>query len=245
MRGRRLLTLCCLCMFLCCPGRAELVWPESVIQTTPALVEYIEQVNLALRRAGSREINSYFECYESFATLGITQMDMADSAEDVEIILQMHDGILDQAEIRTCNLDEMPLLVAAMAAIASGEPWDTDLKPYLGYPQALLKQIRDNPTTTITPETVPDKGDQLRIYGFYEPNALGDGTNWAGAVLVFPRKDDYQPGIMVTPPPETSHETVHDGSDDDADYTPYDDGTHLEVFVTATPEPDSAAAESF
>ena len=219
-RRRLLLFLILLCLTVR-PAGSEMLWDESDFERAPAAETYVKQVNLSLLRAGVPQINTLFECYETFAVLGITQAPQAENVEDIEITLFLESGKIRRAELHLCDQASFVILAAAMTAIASGEAPAVSLKSFMDYPEKFAKTIQQ------------------------APNEYGDGTAWITYTLIFPRETEEKIGSFVTPPPETEKEIIRDGTDDDGDYAPYDEGTHLEIFVTPTPEPDSAAAEEW
>ena len=88
-------------------------------------------------------------------------------------------------------------------------------------------------------ETVSDlQSDQPRAYFAYYPNQYGDGRHWLQMTLIFARPGSEGGGIVLadaTPAPSTDEE--YEG------YFSQDNYSHLEIFATPTPEPDSAAME--
>jgi hypothetical protein len=82
------------------------------------------------------------------------------------------------------------------------------------------------------------QGSQPRAYFAYYPNQYGDGKSWLQMTLIFARPGSNEAGLALadaTPAPNTDEE--YEG------YFSQDNYTHLEVFASPTPEPDSAAME--
>ena len=236
---------CCLMLLICLLplSACALIWPSDQTRNITLLQSYIEQVNEALDKVGGTRINSVFECYDTFATLGVTLMSDSDSPEKTEIVVSMGQMGLDHLEISTSDINGFAELCAALTAVAARE--GDQVKKYLGDPSAYVSRVKKNPLTSFSDTVHYEKGSSVRVYFAYEPNEYGDGQNYLSMTLVFPRELDALAGIDVTPVPTTATQAVFDGSDDAGDYVPYDEGTHLEVFVTPTPEPDSAAGEMF
>ena len=250
---RRLLsTGICLAMVLCITGAVALVFPSQLTDNERALMRYIDAVNEALDLLGAERINSVFECYDSFASLGVTAVADADQPEDVEITVYMDRG-LEWMELSTCNLNVFPSLCAACLAVAGGD--GDHVRSYLSDPQAYANRAKKNPSTSFSDTVYYERSTQARAYFAYSPNvygdsgsflsAYGDGKTWLTMTLVFPLDMSEGQGVQVSPVPAVQKETIRDGSDDEGDYTPYDEGTHFEIFVTPTPEPDSAAGYYF
>ena len=81
------------------------------------------------------------------------------------------------------------------------------------------------------------------MYYAYFPNQYSDEVNWLQMTLIFPLAGEWDgEGLILG----TAADQEYIPEDADPDYEGYlrdDDYTHYEVFSTATPEPDSAAAE--
>ena len=80
------------------------------------------------------------------------------------------------------------------------------------------------------------QSDQPRAYFAYYPNQFGDGNSWLQMTLIFARPGSPEAFVLV--PSTTPEPDAEDGV-----WLSQDNYTHLEVFVTPTPEPDSAAME--
>ena len=61
--------------------------------------------------------------------------------------------------------------------------------------------------------------------------------SWLQLTLIFPLAGYGNAMISATPTPPPASSAEYEGYD-------FDGGTHLEIFTTATPEPDSAAGEA-
>ena len=242
--GFRLLCfMVCLVLCLGVSSAQALVWPASLTASQSRLAAYIQSVNQVLDKLNGEKINSVFECYDTFASLGVTSVENADSCESVEIVVQMSKGSLDSLQLAVSDTASFATLCAALTSVAANDP--DNAKTYLKDPQAYVKRVQSNPLTSFEDRVMYDRGDRARTYYAYTPDAFGDGKSYLTMTLIFPRETDSVSGAMVTPVPSRAPESVLDGRDDDGDYTPYDEGVHFEVFVTATPEPDSAAGDEF
>ena len=239
--GKRVLCLfLTLILFAVCQGGAlgELSFPPHQTEQEAVLEAYIRQVNSCLKERNQRELDCVFECYPSFAVLGYGDTDVP---EGTELSVQMSSGNLDFLELRMSDFSAFPLTCASLMACAEGTPEKTD--ELADGPLKCVQRAEKSPGTSFADEIIRDKGDSVRVYYRYEINPWGDQVSYLVMTLIFPRESGIT--SLVTPPPEKKPEKVLDGSDDDGDYTPYDDGTHLEVFLTPTPEPDSAAGYIF
>ena len=88
-------------------------------------------------------------------------------------------------------------------------------------------------------------GEKPQSFYAYYPNQYHNGENWLQLMIIFPL-DGYwneESGVIND---EAQPKTPDRDSDQDKEYDGYyatDDYEHLRIFTTATPEPDSAAAE--
>ncbi len=224
---------------------AELPWPGELSTGQEAAKAYIDRVNTQLTIQKARRINSIFECYPSFASLGITETDNADAPETTELILTMASGSLDKLELHTAELETFPVLAAACIQAAAGE--SLTMQEALKDPTAYLKRVRANSTDSFSDPVMEEKGDTLRAYYAYAPNPYHSepAMPWITLTLIFPRESEGGGGLTVTPVPDTGEITRNPTNDDgDPDwvgyYQPLGEEPHLEIFVTPTPEPDSA-----
>ena len=239
----RFRTLVAAVLLLCVFSSAQaLTFPEEGAGVE-ALQRYIESVNLALDSLGAPEINSLFECYASFASLGVTAIAGADEAESNEIDITLGTLGPEWLEVSVTDTTVFASLCAALTAAAAGD--GENVKSYLKDPEAYVRRVQQSPMNSFSDDIVLERGESVRTYFVYEPNAFGDGRSWLSMTLVFPREGALYSGVVQTPVPTQAVLSERDGSDDDGDYSPYDDGTQLEIFLTPTPEPDSAAGEEF
>ncbi len=217
--------------------QAELAFPSSPFESVSMLKTYLERVNVCLGRLSARPLDQVFECYSSFAVIGYSDSDVP---ENVELSVNMESGELDSLELRCSDFSAFAPLCAALEACAGA--MEDELPALLKNAEVPVRRALNDPLTSFSDRVVSEKGDRARVYYAYEINPWGDQVNYLVMTLIFPRQVDMSGGL-TTPPPNTRVERIQDGSDDEGDYTPYDEGTHLEVFVTETPEPDSAAGD--
>ena len=107
---RRLAALL-LVMLLPFSALADMAWPD---QTTgqQQLKEYITRVNDNLAQLGQQPVNRLFECYDSFAVLGVTASEDAWGPEDVELTFTMSADCLTVLQLRVCSLEKFAALAA-------------------------------------------------------------------------------------------------------------------------------------
>ena len=126
-----------------------------------------------------------------------------------------------------------------MAAASSAISLESARSLVAGYADVMRNDKATDDMTHSFEEPVNElQSDQPRAYFAYYPNQFGDGNSWLQMTLIFARPGSAVNDLAVaglTPPPPT----------EDVEYEGFfaqDNFNHLEIFTTATPEPDSAAA---
>ena len=231
----RLCALLCALLLVPAASLAEIAWPASPTQGQAALMDYISRVNQNQSQQNRGWVNSLFECYPSFAILGVTSLDMAEIPEGVELSFTLNSDSIDTLQLRVSD----PTRFASIAAscIQAASPDAVTLDEALADPTAHAKRAMDKPTASYEDEINDLNGQSPRVYYAYYPNQYRDGVNWLQMTLIFPLPDVAASTAAVTPPPQSSDLEL------EYDLTDYDGGTHLEIFTTPTPEPDSPAGE--
>jgi len=240
--GRRLTALALCLLLMCSTATADgLPWRAD----TPAqiiLKDYITTVNGFLSETGEQEINSLFEMVRQEATLGITDQAMAEIPEGVEITVRMYYGSLDMLTLRVSDPDRFARIAGCL--IRALNPEETTLEDAMKTPLARAGKAKSAPTDSFQEEADELNGTVPRTYYAYYPNQYHDGVNWMQMILVFPIEGYGLGGQILTGDTATpGPRTYDDFSEDYEGYYSGDDYTHFEVFLTPTPEPDSAAAE--
>ena len=219
----------------------ELKWTGD----TPALKElkaYIEKVNGLLQDKGEMPVNSLFSCFPALAVMGITAEDDAEISETVEITVNLYYDTIDRIELRVSDADRFPVIAAVLirALYGDAKSWEDAL--YL--PAERAKKAKQNPDSSFEEPAEEMNGDVPRVYFAYYPNQYRDGVNWLQMTLVFPAAGEWNGESSLGIAEENQGTGLPEDADPDYEgYWSKDDYTHLEVFETATPEPDSAAAE--
>ncbi len=239
MMKRLLALLCALLLPACALG--DILWPENMDAGQTELQAYIQQVNQCQLQQKHRMVNSLFECYPSFATLGITAADMAEIPEDVEMNFLLEAGHLDTLTLRASDPGVFAALAASCIHAASPE---ISLEDALTDPAYHANKATNSPEDSFEDMVELVNGLTPRVYYAYYPNQYRDGVNWLQMTLVFPMPGAEGGSLSATPEPSADH--IRTDAEMDADYEgyDYDGGTHLEIFATATPEPDSPAGEN-
>lgn len=231
----RFFCLVCLCLTCLSPALAELTWPALTTTGQTQLAAYISRVNENLVSLGRMPVNSVFECYPGMATLGVTSSDGADIPEDVQLYVTLYDESINVLQLRVSSLDQFAAL--AGCCIQAASPASTVLSDAMVDPSLYMNKALSNPSNSFEDPVTELNGSSPRTYYAYYPNQYQDGVNWLQLTLVFPMAGAGDAGIYATPSPEPSVEPAGEYEG----YNPSDGLTHLEIFTTATPEPDSAA----
>lgn len=236
---KRILALLC-ALLLPAAALGDILWPTPPAEGQAELQAYIDQVNQNQAQQNHQTINSLFECYPTFASLGITAQDMSEIPESVEMVFTLDTGHLDTLTLRVSD----PSCFAALAAscIQAASP-ETSLEEALADPAYHANRATNSPTNSFEDTVELINGLAPRVYYAYYPNQYKDGVNWLQMILIFPLPEAEGSSLSATPVPDkeqswidAEYDTAYEGYD-------YDGGTHLEIFTTATPEPDSPAGE--
>lgn len=236
-----------LCLLMMTPALAEIAWPASMTAGQTALRDYVDSVNQVLAEHDGGVIDMQYELYTTFASMG---MDGADAPDLVEMYFLLGDSGLHSLTLRICDADQFEQVAAACLHAASPDAilLDDAQKLTATYAAVLRKDIenaRNDPAAAMThafEEEVNDlQGSQPRAYFAYYPNQYGDGKSWLQMTLIFARPGSDGGSLSVTgstPAPQTG-DVEYEG------FFSQDNYTHLEIFATPTPEPDSAAMEDW
>ena len=227
-----------LCLMLLTTAIAEIAWPTSLTSGQARLRSYVEDVNLTLTQLGGGTIDMQYELYSTFASMG---MNGADAPETVEMYFLLGDAGLHSLTLRICDADQFELVAAACLASSSAAISVDSARELTAKYAAVMRKDQANPdamTHSFEEDVIDLQGSQPRAYFAYYPNQYGDGKSWLQMTLIFARPGSEDAGLGLadaTPAPDTDEE--YEG------YFSQDNYTHLEVFATPTPEPDSAAME--
>lgn len=231
-----------LCVLLLLPGLAlgDIQWPTLQDAAYDALKVYIDRVNQNQLQQNANPVNSLFECYPTFAALGVTAQDMAEVPEGVELTIALENGVLDTLQLRVSDVSCFAALAASCIQAASP---DISLEAARSIPSEQAQSVTKAPENSFEDPVELLNGASLRVYYAYYPNQYKDGISWLQMTLVFPLPGSENAGLSATPPPDDAHLQSDGEYSADYDGYDYDGGTHLEIFSTATPEPDSPAGE--
>ena len=228
-----------LCLMLMMPSAlAEIEWPATLTTGQARLRNYVDTVNLNLSQLGGSVIDMKYELYATFASLG---MDGADAPDTVEMYFLLGEAGLHSLTLRICDADKFETVAAACLSASSSAISVDSARELTGKYAAIMRKDQANAdamTHSFEEDVVDLQGSQSRAYFAYYPNQYGDGKSWLQMTLIFARPGSNEAGLALayaTPAPNTDEE--YEG------YFSQDNYTHLEVFTSPTPEPDSAAME--
>ena len=210
-----------------------------------ALKAYMTDVNTFLLENGEQEINKIFDQLDSVVELGITGSEDAYEPEDVTVTVYLSSDGIYYLLLRVNDALRFPRIAAAFRRALSPETITPE--EALKTPTARAQKAASNPTDSFEEQVEEEKlqGTSPREFYAYYPNQYHNGENWLQLMIIFPL-DGYwneESGVIND---EAQPKTPDRDSDQDKEYDGYyatDDYEHLRIFTTATPEPDSAAAE--
>ncbi len=241
MVKRGFLTAAVICVMLLQAAFGELAW----VTDTPGqqrLKTYIETANEYLEKQGEMPVNRIFELYPGIATLGIVRDSKAEAPEDVEITVSLLNDRMNILQLRVSDGDRFPAIAASMIMALYRE--NITEEAAIAVPADRAEQAKKEPKNSFVEEYEELSGSIPRFYYAYYPDQYHDGKNWLQMTMIFPMDSEWKGSDMIIG--NTYVRGIDPESGVSEDYEGYysdDEFTHFEVFATATPEPDSAAAE--
>ncbi len=237
---KKLAALALALILACSCTLAELTWPEEVNPAQAALRAYVETLNDTLTVWNQPTINSIFEYYPAFVSMGVTALDNAEVAEGVELSFSLEVDRIWTLQLRMNDPERFANM--AGACIQATSPKSISTEDARKDPVAYVDRVQAAPLSPFEDEIVLTPTSALRTFYAYYPNQYHDGVNWLQLTIVFPLPGTQDPSVAVTPLPEFAPQEGEDeyGNETNA----YLDGYgQYDIFVTASPEPDSAAME--
>lgn len=207
------------------------------------LKDYIRRVNETLISSGAGKIDPCYELYPTFASLGL---DGAELAQHAEITVNMNATGITSLVLRMDNLTNFALIGGALVQQTS--PNSITLDEAVSAVQAYVRKVQESNgngvIASFEEQPILSQGTQTRLYGAYYPNQYHDNANWMQLTIIFPQPGSVDGGLLLNNDAGPTATPDPDG-DEISGYFPFDgfQDSHLEVFVTPTPEPDSAAME--
>lgn len=221
-------------------AQADMEWPETLTASQTHLQAYVTLANETLASLGAGEIDMRYELLNTFASLGMDGAALPEGYSPgfvlpVEMYFTMADEGLHKLELRMHDADRFASIAAACLHASSpvGVPLEQAQQIISGY----VSRIKAAPTDSFEEDVVELQGASPRAYFAYYPNQFGDQYNWLQMTLIFPRPGSEGALLLSATPAPSSNDDMYEG------YFAEDNYTHLEVFTTPTPEPDSAAME--
>ena len=236
---RKLAALLMLLMMTATTALADMAWPRLTTAGQELLQGYVTRVNENLTYQGRATINSIFELYETFVTMGVTSQDNAELPEDVELTFLLGAEGLGSLQIRVSDAAKFAPIAAA--CIQASSPTAIMLETALAEANSYVQRTLNAPYTAFEDEVNFLQGPSPRLYYAYYPNQYNDGLDWRQVTLIFPLPGSVDAPFIVASDPDDLP-----GLDQNELYSmntrTFEEGyDHLEIFVTPTPEPDSAA----
>lgn len=237
---RRLAALVLALMLPLCASAAP-AWPDQTAGQV-RLREYINRVNMNLQSLGQAPVDALYECYPSFASLGVSNPADASIPGSVEMTFALYDSCLNTLQLRVS--DASLFSAVAGSCIQAASPTSTTLESAMTDPARYAQRVMKEPGNSFEDAVDPLNGPAPRMYYAYYPDQYSDGVSWLQMTLIFPRGGvtEASASATETPPPSLSG-YYDDNSETGFERYDYDGLTHFEIFTTATPEPDSAAMD--
>lgn len=238
---RRILLLALALILTAGAAGGEVAWPEST-EGQRMLKRYAETANRFLIEQGEPGINSLFEAYPGLVTFGITDLPGAEAPEKVEITARLFQESINSLEVRVSDPARFPRIAASF--IQALTPEKGTREEALAAPTQRMQRAVKSPESSFEDQVETLNGTVPYIYYAYYPNQYHDGVNWLQMTIVFPMAGYWDGSGLLTGSEATrGPDTYSDHASDYDGYWSDDDYVHYEIFVSPTPEPDSAAAE--
>lgn len=238
---RKLAALLLALMMTATTALAEMKWPKLTTAGQEQLRAYIARVNDNLTGQGQPVVNSIFECYETFVTMGVTAQDNAEVPESVEMTFLLNAEGLQRLQLRVSDPGRFSAVAAA--CVQASSPTAITLESVLTDANLCLQRTLDNPYTAFEDEVNTIQGASPRVYYAYYPNQYADGVDWRQMTLIFPLPGSADAPLALTPEPPIAVNADGNEVYSMNTRTYEEEYQHLEVFLSPTPEPDSAANE--
>ena len=239
---RRIAAVLAVLLIIPATSLAGMKWRDD----TPALQTlktYTENISKLLTEAGEQPINSLFSCFPAETVMGITAEDNAEIPEGVEITVELYYETLNSLQLRVSDPDRFPAIAAAILQALYGESMTRE--DAVSIPAERAKKAKQAPDSSFEEPVDDMNGNVPRVYYSYHPDPYRNGIPWIQMTLIFPLAGEWDGNglILGTQDDTPFNDPADEGDPDYEGYFMSDDYTHLETFATATPEPDSAAAE--
>lgn len=212
-------------------GLGELAFPALITPGQEALKAYVEQVNEDLTASGQMPINAVLEFFPLQSTMAIIEGQSMDVPDGVELSFTLYQDTINTLVLRCSRIRQFDVIAGALLHALA--PADTTLEEVSAIPNAKMQLALSRPTDSFEDKVIETNGDRPRAYYAYFPDQYKDSVNWLQLTIVFPLAEYAGTSVGSTAAPYVTE--VPEG----AVYDQYDNLTHLEVFITPTPEPDT------
>ncbi len=252
MVKRMILLLTVLAMVLAAGSSAAEL---KLLNKTPGqqmLRDYMAHVNEFLLENGEEEINKKFDETDSVVEMGITLDDDAFMPEHVTVTVYRNYDSLYFLILRVDDPERFPQVAAAFLRALNPKTMTAEeaLKTPTERAQKALKKRADSFEDVEIDkykewETEILVGEKPQTYYAYYPNQYHNSVDWMQMMIIFPAKEcwDTENGVITQNSEIKSYQDENQEAEDYDWYFSDDPYIHSETFATATPEPDSAAAE--
>lgn len=238
---RKLAALLLALMMTASTAFAEINWPRLNTAGQEQLRTYVARVNENLQSQGQAKVNSIFEFYETFATLGITAADGAEVPESVEMTFLIGADGVQSLQLRVSEAGQFAAVAAA--CIQATSPTAITLETAQAEASRYVQRTLSAPYTSFEDAVNPMQGVSPRLYYAYYPNQYSDGVDWRQVTLVFPLPGSEDAPLVAAPEPEAAQDADYNELYSMNTRTYEEEYQHYEYFTMPTPEPDSAANE--
>ena len=196
---RKLAALLLALMMTASTALAEMNWPTLTTAGQEQLRDYVSRVNANLQSQGQGTVNSIFEFYETFATMGITASDNAEVPESVEMTFLIGADGVPSLQLRVSEAGRFASVAAA--CIQAVSPTVVTLETALTEANRYVQRTMNAPYTIFEDAVNPMRGLAPRLYYAYYPNQYSDGVDWRQVTLVFalPGSEDALPVVPAEP----------------------------------------------
>lgn len=204
-----------------------------------ALEAQLSSVNAVIRQNGGMPFNTVFDASGTEVWLGARSQDGGDDVPaegETELTVTLDENGCKYLVLSSTDMQQFPRQAAALISVMTdGSTYQEALK----LAQAYVNRAQKEPERSFGDEVILFNSTSPRYYWVYEYNRYSSGYNYFDLTIVFPLAG-YSNTADVTPTPAP----LSDGSEEYEGIQVNDGYMHFEVFMTPTPEPDSAAGQT-
>lgn len=219
---------------------ADPVWPRNT-GGQQQLAALVERLNENLVSVGEQPVNSLFAAYKTGADFGITDQPDGEIPEGTEFHAELYATTLNTLTLRVNDPERFAKIAGCLLKAVAPEQYPDG--GAMTVPKQKAAAAEKAPLDSFEEPVTELNGTVIRTYYAYYPDQYHDGNSWLQLTVVFPIEgyEDVSWKVINDPQATRGPDTYSDHSEDYEGYDSKDSYTHLEIFATATPEPDSAA----